>query len=1033
VDKNIPQPKLFDPKTGAPVSLPPDQIPQAVASGKAAFIKGDKIPVLNPDGETGEIPAEEAQASFQHGYSYEPLDSQVSRAEKHEYGDGVGNEIKAGLAGVARGVTLGGSDAALTSTGLVKPETLDGLQKYNPVVSGAGEVGGIVLPAVLSGGIAAEAEGAAGAARAAARLTPAALVGRLGAGVTEGVAARMGGSGLAARIASTVIPKAAGSAVEGAFYGAGNSVSEASLGDHDLNAEKVMSNVGLGILIGGGVGSIFGAGEGALAKFAGKSGAAAKEAENLAVKDAALNGTPEAQSASMALPSEAPKAAPGSFDEINERIKGAKFQALDGELPQKQELIDADTLLANDTEFRPHRIQVDSLSDQGKRDLYKTRLEMQTPEGESLRTYEAIQKKEGVSKLQGQIEGVAPGYKPAGTVEESGSRIVDAIKTPYDAEKKELGPAFKRIDEIAGKTEATQQDVLDIAKKAVPELEPYVRVTPEGLKLAPYSSKMGIGEDVYKVMKGVVRDIQDGPLNVSDVRNIREAVAAKIDPMGNPKVNAKLGNLKKSLMDYMENKIQQAAPDQAVRDVFKRYAQNEERRDLAEYILGGKLDDRGALKRAIVPEDVVSKMFSDSSTVHAVKELMGSQKFNEVLSDYMSLNKAKATNNGAFSSKSFASFLKSKAPELRAAFEDKPDALNKIIARNKIMTILPDSVSVNPAGTAKTAMMMIGKMGDLIKHPTGVIGDGLRHISDSFENGRAAAQMDAELGGREVPQSMAARIREYTGLKNLEENSAAVSRGIVNAAKSFFSIGSSAATRAAVPSSVGYLEKNRMDNSAPDRSKKKRQEMYAKRYDEISKAISDPSALVDNVANSVSPIGAFAPNIASSMSTKAVQAAQFLYDKAPKDPVGQTSLLPHLRKYQPSDAEISKWERYVTAVDHPMSVMKDLKSGVLAREGVEAVQTVYPRLYQEMQSSLMEEMTSLKENIPYQKRLQLATFFGTPTDASGAPDFVAYMQGIHAANPQDNQKQSGVSAAKAKNMQLAENQKTDSESLMTRA
>lgn len=85
-----------------------------------------------------------------------------------------------------------------------------------------------------------------------------------------------GAGGLAARAAGSVVGKGAASvglralqnaatigaqgAVEGAFYGAGQQLSEDILGDHDITAEKLLAGAGKGALFGGVGGAALGAG-----------------------------------------------------------------------------------------------------------------------------------------------------------------------------------------------------------------------------------------------------------------------------------------------------------------------------------------------------------------------------------------------------------------------------------------------------------------------------------------------------------------------------------------------------------------------------------------------------------------------------------------------------------------------------------------------------------------------------------------------------------------------------------------------------
>lgn len=159
---------------------------------------------------------------------------------------GLSGMAASAVLGALRGATLGASDVALTKSGLVKPETIQGYQDTNPGSSMTGEVAGAIGSSVLAPEIA-----------------PAALIGKAGKatfGAIKGIEA------LKAADQATNVGKvlgavhdigafAAGSAVEGALYsGIGNTLTEHALGDPTLNGEKVLANFGHGAIIGGALG-----------------------------------------------------------------------------------------------------------------------------------------------------------------------------------------------------------------------------------------------------------------------------------------------------------------------------------------------------------------------------------------------------------------------------------------------------------------------------------------------------------------------------------------------------------------------------------------------------------------------------------------------------------------------------------------------------------------------------------------------------------------------------------------------------------
>lgn len=236
------------------------------------------ITLLDPNGQQVSGPASVAGPLLDAGYKVATTENIREAALQRQYGEGLGNELKAAGLGAASGATFGLSDVALRAAG-ADPEAMRQLQARNPVAYGAGTAAGVLgSAAVLPGG------GLVGA------------VGRAGEAATEGgaalaraAAAQAGGT--AAKVlgyAGDVGAHALGSAVEGAVYGLGQTVTEAALGDPELNGEKLLSNVGLGALIGGSLGGV-----GRLVGTAARAAAGSGLGELAGEKVAELAGVPK--------------------------------------------------------------------------------------------------------------------------------------------------------------------------------------------------------------------------------------------------------------------------------------------------------------------------------------------------------------------------------------------------------------------------------------------------------------------------------------------------------------------------------------------------------------------------------------------------------------------------------------------------------------------------------------------------------------------------------------------------------------------
>lgn len=192
--------------------------------------------------------------------SHQPMPSQPGDAPtwdntidmEEKYG-GVSGTLKAGAAGLLRGATVGLSDPFLVKSGLVKKETLKGLEETNPEASIGSELVGTIAPAFFG-----EDAGVAN--------IPG-LISKVGRGVERGAAEILPeATSTLGRMATRGAATGAGLGTEGAIYGLGQSISENALGDHDLVSEKTLANIGMSAALTGGFGTLAGSVLGAFGK-----------------------------------------------------------------------------------------------------------------------------------------------------------------------------------------------------------------------------------------------------------------------------------------------------------------------------------------------------------------------------------------------------------------------------------------------------------------------------------------------------------------------------------------------------------------------------------------------------------------------------------------------------------------------------------------------------------------------------------------------------------------------------------------------
>lgn len=218
------------------------------------------VNVITPTGELVNIPSEQLNDALQQGYKAATDQDVQKDIQKEQYGQGFGNELQSAIEGaasvasfglsrdpqnllklspglyiankIAQGFGVNPAQAVTEKLGITPQE--QALRKeYNPVASGVGEAVGI------------------GASLLAPEESLVGLVGKGGEAATQAVTNYLGQSA-----ASKIAGKIVGQGLEGLAYGASQPISEASLGDPTLTASKVMSQIGIGGLIGGIIGGL---------------------------------------------------------------------------------------------------------------------------------------------------------------------------------------------------------------------------------------------------------------------------------------------------------------------------------------------------------------------------------------------------------------------------------------------------------------------------------------------------------------------------------------------------------------------------------------------------------------------------------------------------------------------------------------------------------------------------------------------------------------------------------------------------------
>lgn len=567
------------------------------------------------------------------------------------------------------GATLGASKVAETKLFGVKPEAIAAREAENPITSTIFNIGGAGAMIGATGGLGGVAEGAGAAAR-------------IGAG-----------------------------AIEGAGIGGINQISDDWSQDKALDAQKIAASAGIGALFGL-------AGSTVAEKLRPKptlvniSRDAAQQADQVAesVASAAPAGAPldggGIVQVADAPPVETKGIKPTNYQDIVSRVKEAKYSGNAIELPQKGILEDAASRIEMSNPVNP--LQLESLENQTIRDTYNTFKDAPGEVGQALQQHEALQKSELVEKTVRAIRDLSPGSEPTADAVQGGKTAIEAFTNQYQNEQQALKPIFDGLKGLPYQGDLLV-DTVGKMSQSVPKIANMFDFEGGDLGIRPYRTSMGIDESTYKAVKQAVESLKDDgtPDSFQKLWDIRKGLDQNIDTLAQGTGPSEIRAIKAGLMNQME----ESSADPALRDAFRRYAINQQQRQVIEKSFGASVGtpEFGAISK-VKPEMIGDKIFGNTATVEAAKNILPKDQFNTLLANWLSEAKAAATDKGAFSSNKFGSFLRRNQDALNVAFSENPAALQRIKDLTTIMRILPDSAPVNPSGTAKSLVRMLPGM-----------------------------------------------------------------------------------------------------------------------------------------------------------------------------------------------------------------------------------------------------------------------------------------------------------------------------------
>lgn len=963
----------------------------------------DAVNLKDSQGNLVSVPSDRVNDALANGFT-QPTHQDINTAEAQAKYGGAGGQAAAALAGAGRGATFGLSDVGLTKSGLVKPETLEGLKEANPIASGAGEVAGIGGSLLVPG--LGEENAAKGALGAADLLNPVKAVSKIGTSIAEHVAPEASG------IAAKALGVGLGSAAEGAAYGLGQSISDDALGDPDAMGEKLLHNVGYGALLGGGIGVGVGALGGAYSRLFGKEAAEAGQAAARDYGDVTgrtAQDAAEAREAATGVPSIG----------MDDAASAAKFNT-PAEISQdaaKNLRPDANKTLEAAKEFgfdaQPAMLSDDKGVTFKEGTLYKS----PSATGDQVRNaYET-----GYKNMTKGVQDILESGAPAGTPLEQTQAIRDGMISRVNEEAgpiqelyNKIEPEKAAIDVTEGHRAALEGKIQNYLDNSAPTKTQ--RTFINGIlddvksldrldKLEGYRSEFNkeayslVNKDALSHVAGDLTDMFDDT-SLAAIKKHLDTI-----PQGEFRDSAR------GLISDMDNaRTQYAAFKDTAKAVSKALFNTEKVggprgfvRKLEEHLTDEKFMDRLFSKKnheafktlqEIFPEQAEQIKTLEKSRIAAKARGGAGQDFNaltatkEILGDGRTRGMSKELRDQLFSQDEIRrmDLAEHGLNRMQAVRHFNPSNSGTHIAYSNFDAA---QGAINALRNGKP----LEAVGAFAAKPIQELKDQLTHAKLQEQVGRSGAAKVSVLSG-------------------LEKQAQKTSQKIISSAKGIFDFASKIPIGA-----VGAIH-------IPD------DDEHEKQAQSISEYSNNPEKLINDLDSQTRSLYAFAPNVAGGLQKSTAAANQFLASKVPVMP----SLGPLGPKLKPSQTQKTIFQNYYHGVHNPLHAMEKIKEGSLVPDDIETLTAVYPKMYQEMQKSIMSAMVDYVDKngvneIPNQTKMMLSLFLGQDMDASSSPQAIYANQAILGGARQQNQAQNQQQIARPSQKGLSSLNK--SESLLT--
>jgi hypothetical protein len=159
------------------------------------------------------------------------------------------------------------------------------------------------------------------------------------------------------------------------------------------------------------------------------------------------------------------------------------------------------------------------------------------------------------------------------------------------------------------------------------------------------------------------------------------------------------------------------------------------------------------------------------------------------------------------------------------------------------------------------------------------------------------------------------------------------------------------------------------------------QDQYDKIVGNVQKVQDGPDGLYGHLDRSTAALHPHMPQVTQAMQQTIANANQYMTSVIPSKSKGLLDT-----EYKPNPQEIARVVNSYQGIVSPVSILKDLRVGILNQSKLQAIQAVHPDLLKEMQQSLATHITNKADKLqsmPYENKVTISKFLGIPLTNKG--------------------------------------------------